>query len=72
MKSYDTTSGDRVNKIHLAHEAVSIQVDQTSDPHLYGVNEHHGTLDIYDPDTGAKHASLDDLVTPHLMALSDR
>lgn len=69
---YDTTSGKRVKKIHLAHEAVSIQVDQASHPHLYAVNEHHGTLDIYDPETGAKHASLDDLVTPHLMALSDR
>ncbi len=68
---YDTTSGERVDKIHLAHEAISIQVDQTSHPHLYGVNEHHGTLDIYDVETGAKHASLDDLVTPHLMALSD-
>lgn len=68
---YDTQTGKRVNQIHLAHPAISIQIDQSSDPHLYAVNEHHGTLDIYNPDTGAIHAKLDDLVTPHLIALSD-
>jgi methylamine dehydrogenase heavy chain len=58
---YDATSGEKVDEIHLAHEARSVHVDRGSPPYLYALSSHHANLTIYDVETGAVRSFIDEL-----------
>jgi methylamine dehydrogenase heavy chain len=58
---YDATSGEKVDEIHLAHEARSLHIDHGSPPYLYALSSHHANLTIYDSETGAVHSFIDEL-----------
>jgi methylamine dehydrogenase heavy chain len=58
---YDTTTGKKVDEIHLAHEARSLNVDEGSPPYLYALSSHHANLTIYDAKTGAVRGFIDQL-----------
>ena len=58
---YDTTTGEKVDEINLAHEARSVYIDQGSPPYLYALSSHHADMTIYDVETGAVHSYIDEL-----------
>jgi hypothetical protein len=58
---YDTTTGKKVDEIHLKHPARSLHVDQGSPSYLYALSSHHGTLQILDAKTGAHKGHLAEL-----------
>lgn len=58
---YNTNTGERVNKISLAHEAGTIRVSEDDDPSLFALSGHHARVDVYDAETGAIQHSVDQL-----------
>ncbi|GFO82814.1 amine dehydrogenase large subunit [Methyloceanibacter sp.] len=58
---YDTKSGERVQTIDLAHEAVALAVDKADKPYVYALSSHGKNLDIYDAGSGARLFGVDQL-----------
>lgn len=58
---YDTKTAKKVKEIPLAHEVSSIAVDQSKNPHLYALSGHHKSLTIYNAETGAMVAHVEQL-----------